>query len=368
MQRGMSLLDDLGIVLGQVAPALIPEEARPRIMRFAARVPSMDGGFEVRLHDSPAPIDISTCATAAVPSDLRILAGVEPGHALPPVLADHPTWRQAAALARDVLARGGGEQPANEVLWMEFDDPVLDDEAPAACLMLQRDSGGDLDLAADALASHRLLRQEDPPPGTMAALAALRAAMPAGVSLPNLGVMTGRPGLPVRLRLHGWPPEKLAATLGTIWGDATAQRLRAAAALLASLDPVPPVTLDIHPDRAPKIGLPMPCWIGPGAPAAALARFEAMLSLLVDAGLCQPAKADGLRAWPGWVHDARPATGLPHRRQTADATPVLARTLVQFKLGFEADGALCAKAYFGILRRCVPTPGGGGMRQHTGRH
>jgi hypothetical protein len=358
MPPSMSLLDDLGLVLGQVSPALVPAEARARIMRFAARVPSMDGGFEVRLHDPHAPIDISVCATPAVASDIRILAGVEPGHALPPVLADHPAWRQAASLARDMLARGGGQPPATEVLWLEFDDPVLDDEAPTPCLMLQRHPSGDLDLAADAIASHRLLLGEEPPPSTMAALAALRAAMPPGVTLPNLGVMIGRPGLPVRLRLHGWPPALLADTLGAIWGDATAKRLRQGAAVLAGLAPVPPVTLDIHPDRPPKIGLPMPCWIGPGAPAAAMALFDGILGLLVGKGLCLPAMADGLRAWPGWVHDARPVTGLPHRRQTADAIPVLSRTIVQFKLGFEADGALRAKAYFGILRRCVPKPGG----------
>jgi hypothetical protein len=253
-----------------------------------------------------------------------------------------------------MLARGGGQAPMDEVLWLEFDDPALDDEAPTPCLMLQRHPSGAPDLEADATASHRLLLGEDPPRGTMAALAALRAAMPPGVTLPNLGVMTGRPGLPVRLRLHGWPPALLAQALGAIWDDATAQRLRQGAALLAGLDSVPPVTLDIHPDRAPKVGLPMPCWVGPGAPAEALARLEAMLALLVGEGLCLPAMADGLRAWPGWVHDARPATGLPHGRPSTDATPVLARTIVQFKLGFEADGALRAKAYFGILRRCVP--------------
>ena len=40
MPPSMFLLDDLGIVLGQVSPALMPAEARARIMRFAARVPS----------------------------------------------------------------------------------------------------------------------------------------------------------------------------------------------------------------------------------------------------------------------------------------------------------------------------------------
>ncbi len=355
MLPSLSLLDDLAVVLGQVSPALVPEAARARIMRFAARIPSMDGGFEVRLNDPDAPIDISICATAAVPSDLRILAGAEPTAPLPPVLTAHPAWCQAATLARDMLSRGHGSQLPTDILWLEFDEPVLDDVAPAPCLMLQREFSGPLDLEADAIASHRLLLGEDPPPGTLAALAALRKAMPEGVSLPNLGVMTGRPGQPVRLRLHGWPPAALADTLASIWGDAPAAQLRQAAGILAELDAVPPVTLDIHPDRAPKLGLPMSCWIGPAASAATLARFEAILSLLLRAGLCQPAAAEGLRAWPGWVRDARPAAKLPHQRPGANLATVLARMIVQFKLGFESDGALCAKAYFGVLRRCVPT-------------
>jgi hypothetical protein len=353
MLPSLTLLHDIGTVLGQVSPVLVPPAMRARIQAFAARIPSMDGGFEVRLHDSHAPIDISVCATPSVRSDLRVLAGEEPGAPLPPVLLAHPAWRHAVAQARELLARAGG-QPPQEVLWLEFDEDVLDDDVPAPSVMVQRTPQGRPDLVEEAVGSHRILRGEDPPAGTLAALHALRAAMPATVVLPNLGVMTGRAGLPLRLRLHGWAPAALAATLAGIWGPAAAEPLRQAAAVLGDVEPVPAVTLDLHSDRAPKIGLPLQCWIGPGAAEDARRRLDQMLALLVDAGLCLPEMAEGLRAWPGWVHDSRPAAGLPHRRADG-AIPVLARALVQFKLGFD-DGALRAKAYFGVVRRCVPPP------------
>lgn len=346
-----SFLDDIGVVMGLISPALVPPQARARLERFAARVPSMSGGFEVRLHDPLAPIDVSLVATPEVPSALRILAGAHSHVRLPPGMASAPAWARAGALARDMLARGGGAQREDELLWLEFDDATLDAAMPTPCALVQRAGTELADLEAPALAAYRLLQDGDPPPAILAGLRALAHAIPRGATLNTTGVMAGRQGLPMRLRLHVWPTTHLADTLAAIWGDGSAALLRQAAAVAHPVEPLPDVTLDLYADGPVRVGIPLRLGSTNDGPGDRERRLEECLTLLTDRGLCTQGAAEGLRRWIGFAHDARPATGLPHESERPGARGLLVRTIVQFKLSFDADGTLRAKAYFGILQR-----------------
>ncbi len=343
---------DLDLILNLVPQELVPAAARPAMLSLARRLPSLDFGFEVRLHDTAAPIDFSTAAAPAVPADFDVLAGAVPEHDVAPDLRPLPAWQLARRMAQQLREFGMRGSPLDARLWLEFDRAAMEGPRPEPCLLLECPAKHAENLVQETDNAYRLVCGEPTPPVIREAVARLDRQRPAGVTVPTIGVMTGREGLPLRLRTFGWPAAELALALREIWGVEASERLLHAAAVHEGFEPALHVTLDFYADRAPRVGLPIPIW--PFAPAAEkLARLHAIIDWMVRVRLCRPEVAPALLGWNGWCHDIRPITGAPHRHASAEMLPVLMRYILQFKLGFDGDGELRAKAYPGVSRVAV---------------
>ncbi|MBA4761174.1 hypothetical protein [Sphingomonas sp.] len=190
-------------------------------------------------------------------------------------------WQRLAA-ALDPIAGDVDE------LWLELDDVEGSDEAPLSVFVRLSDPGAPA--IADVLTAFDM--QLDP--SRQAALARCLAACGSGARLSYLGLMLGRAGAPLRLIIEGVAPQDARALLdrsgwpGPIdsaaeWIDRLfvhADRIRLAMTLADTL--------------TSEIGLE--CFVG--EPAANDPRWRCLFDLLVEDGLCTPARRDQLLDWP----------------------------------------------------------------------
>ena len=345
---------DLDLILDGVPETLVPSEDRLAFRRLARRLPSLDGGLEVRLGVAGAPVDLSVCADASVPSSLAALAGREPASALHPALLLKPGWDAVPGLAAAILDR----RPPYEIagasrVWLEFDRAAFDAETPLPCLMVSRDLMPEEPVLHELGRSYQAATGAPPGPGMRLAAAAALAGLGKDVTVSSVGALVGRPGSPARLRVDAKPEKqvRLIEALTAPWGETLATPLQHAVQIAARITPLQCATLDIYEDRPPRIGLPIPCAILPRTKPAVFPELETALDVLSAEGLCRPEVAAALRAWPGWMHDPRSVQGFPHH-SPASPGGLLLRVMTQFKLAFDAAGRLEAKAYIGTLRRC----------------
>lgn len=175
-------------------------------------------------------------------------------------------------------------------IWLELDAPTADgsDDAPLSVFVRLRDPG--------AAAIARVLAAFDMQfePARQEALARCLNACGPAVRLSYLGLMLGRSGAPLRLIIENVAPQDARALLdrsgwpgpvdtASDWIDRLfvhADRIRLALTLADTL--------------TPDIGLE--CFVGD--PTANDPRWRCLFDLLVEDGLCTPARRDQLLAWP----------------------------------------------------------------------
>jgi len=344
--RPPSFRDDLELVLPALPPALLAPSERPGLLALAQRLPRLDGGFELRLHDPAAQVELSLAAWPPVPEDLDRLAAGPDGWP-DPGLMEGPVWQSLVATARRVLAEEGAER--RSILWLEFDRPAMERPLPEPTLLLQAWMEPGASLLPTVGREHARLTGRPLGNGHAAQLEALAARMPPDTIFPSIGVMHGRPGTPLRLRLDHWPMADFALAAAVIWGEAETAPLRALLALHPDPATADAVTLDLREAGAPRFGLPLRGGVGAARHDEELGRLAALLDALVGSGLCTPGAAAALLAWPGHL----PLPVLPG----TTGLPVLLRVLLQLKLAWGAGGKIEAKAYVGLLRREVPQQG-----------
>lgn len=342
MQYRDSLACDLDQVFPYLSPALVGTAHRARLRAFAAQVPSMDGGFESPLTGDGPPADVSLrCAPDEAVA--RVITGAHPQVQLPSALASRPVWRRAARVLPDV--------PPDGHLWFEYDDADLACSDPTPNLIVVTGENGGHGALADPLEGIAALGGADVDAASLGLAKQAIALLPEQAKLIEIGVMEARPGRPLRLRIGGLAPAALDA-LATALGWFGRPWQRRVLHGLSALYPTLAVVMDIAEGRVRRFGVTMPCHEYPSA-ASHTPRTTACLSWLLMQGLCAPAAAVGVRDWFGWSEDARDPARFPYGialREASDLVGALVRVFVQFKLVFDPDGAVCAKAYYGFLR------------------
>lgn len=344
---------DLDLILDGVPSELVSPEDRSAFRRLALRLPSLDGGLEVRLGAAGAPVDLSVCADDSVPSSLASLAGREPMAAIDHTLLLKSGWSAAPHFAAAILDRRAPyEKVGASKLWLEFDRVAFADETPLPCLMVGRTLPPEEPVLAELDRSYQAATGVLPGPGIRQAAAAALAGLGKDIVVSSIGALVGRLGSPARLRVNAKTETsvRLIESLTAPWGETLAKPLRDADQLAARITTHQGVTLDLYEDRPPRIGLPIPCLIRPSNKLTRFSALEAALDVLLAEGLCRPEVAAALRAWPKWMHDPRSVAGFPHHKPTSPGG-LLLRVMTQFKLAFDAGGRLEAKAYIGTLRR-----------------
>jgi len=347
----LSLADTLDVLKGPLAPALAPANAYAATRAAAARLPAGLTSWaylECRLGGAPAPPDL---IVEVRERQRGVLAGGGPGPALPAALAGDPVWERVAALARRWADPRSALHRALYCLWLEFDVSAhapgalplpgvfagFTPEAatrgtPEACARLAAEAVEVLTGAALGAARARLLLR-------------MHRALPPGASMYYAGVLLPRgtevmrlcPGdiaardLPAYLARVGWPGD-LPRLRDTLREFARARRgaLAADAALLhldATDEVLPRLGMEYVFDRRPQV-------------RGALAE-RAFLALLVRRGLCTPAEAAALEAFPG--------CGIERLPQHLWRSMVV-RRVNHIKLVMDGD-AVQAKAYLVVHHR-----------------
>lgn len=344
---------DLDLMLDGVSGALISPEDRSKFRKLAWRLPSLDGGFEVRIGALGLPVDLSVCADDLVPSSLAALAGREPAAGLDPTLLLSSGWSAVPGFAAAILDRRPPyEKKGASKFWLEFDRAAFSSETPLPCLMVSRALPPKEPVLAELERSYLAATGVPPGPGIRQAATAALAGLGNKFVVTSVGALVGRPGSPARLRVNTTTETavRLIEALTAPWGGTLSTPLRHADRMAARITPYQSATLDLYEDSPPRIGIPIPCTVRPRAQPARHPALESALDVLSAEGLCQSDVATALRAWPGWMHDPRGVDGFPHH-STVSPGGLLLRVMIQFKLVLDEAGGLQAKAYIGTLRR-----------------
>lgn len=368
----------LQALLDRLPRELVDEAAAKRVRLLADPLPDAVShriGLEARLGDDPR---VDLLLLAATRRELETLG--ELGWLAGPAAAQ-PGWRAAARLARRSLRLLTDGDPLPPGIWLELDAAHADADADVGARGggrgrgRGRGDGGDpgtpdpprspaLFTAAAADPDHPAAGPWDiagtvadvvglvtDAPPARALLAAVRRVVASPLLVRQVGCFPGRPGAAqgVRLFCQVPPATPVSAALEAAgWrGDAgpvdrlaeTARRL--ADHLHLGLDvtaagPQPAVGLEISYTDAAQ----------PGREP----RWERLLRLLVDTGVCTAAKAEAVRGLDQ-VYQVR----LPYQR-------LFRKGVHHLKLSVDAAGAVTGKVYFGAyeVTTARKTDGGAG--------
>ncbi|HYN97713.1 MAG TPA: hypothetical protein VES42_28065 [Pilimelia sp.] len=323
----------LDALLERLPDALVGDLARKRLRLVGDRLPdalSRRIGLEARLGDD-ATVDL--LLLVASPRELGVLAGADAVIALDPALALQPEWRAAARLARRSLRLIDLRSPLPPPIWLEL-DAAGDDGTPAAFTAAAPDP-------AAAIADWDV-------PGTVEEIlrsmtdAAVPAALPArvahvvasGLDVRQVGCFTGRPLAGVRLFCAATAPAQLPGALARAGWRGAASALADWVDVAARCADTLHLGLDVAAGEVcPGIGLEFA--LADAAQPHQDPRWGGLLDLLVDRGLCAPAKRDAVLGL-GRAYEVR----LPHLRRYRQG-------LHHVKVSVDESGRAAAKVYFG---------------------
>ena len=346
-----SCAEALARVQRHLAPELAGPAARGRLYAAAAALPAELASslwFECRLAGGAEQVDLSLKVPSA---GLRRIAR----HGL---AAAPPPAERVRALARRWLRPGSALGRGASGLWLEHDLPPAapgGGPLPAPGVFVQLACLPPGAAGADpwtAVAAEGLGALLGGPPGG-ALLRQLRRcflALPPGARAVQLGVMLSRGDGSVRLCLAFAEPDALPRYLARVAGAGGAAALAGALRLMEARDPGPPLPRwMLHLDVAdggvlPRLGVDLR--LDPRPQLRGGLREAEVLERWTRAGVADPARAAGLRDWPG----ARRAAGSP-----AEPPRALVRRVSHLKLVCRPGRAPEAKAYLAF--GAVPLPG-----------
>jgi hypothetical protein len=264
--------------------------------------------LECRLRSEAARVDL------IVRVDQRgrdILAGSNPVFVLDGALHTHPVWHGVRALAREWSESTSPLHRGIERIWLEFD--VHEREGPHTVNAMPA-PGVFIELAREAYAQHSReerfrvamssLRHLLPDGVTPAMARNLRRCwdlLPAGVSIPYVGLFPARGSGAVRVCVAGLGDADMLAYLRALRWPGSYRRL--AAAIEAILPPVRAprprmaiVNLDVDVDLSSDVGIEY--LLSHAAQLHGGVLETAFLDQLVERGLSSSAKCDALLTWP----------------------------------------------------------------------
>jgi hypothetical protein len=357
-----TLADVLQPLDGTIPSSLVAPASLAAIAATVRDLPSAlthHFGFECALGDAAPTADF---ALAINPQDGEDgLLGSAP---LPAAYRAHPVWdrlRQFSALWVEPASPLHGNL---RNLCLEFDlrdAGPSDVPVPSAFFApwrgITRTDAVDQGLSAAWVldSALRLLRGTPLPPAVVQAVSGCVRALPADAHIFQIGLMLARPVDAVRLCIRDLELADLPPYLARVGWPGPWNEADAALAPFATLATRTALHLDVGSAVYPRIGLE--CYVGPPSDGAWPPATTAFLDALVDAGLCVPAKRDGLLAWPGEQRvsaaDVPPLPSIADkaRLMSRTASTIYGREVNHVKLNFTPGRPLEAKAYVGVLLR-----------------
>lgn len=300
-----------------LVPSLGNRRVLERLRLALSQLPLVSGGgFEVRLASGPTkPVDLALHTTAAA-GGMALLAREQVTRDAPASDEAAAAWQRLRAFAELHQAPGSLLREAVPAAWLEFD---LDADAalppPNFFIRLDDHFGsppiqGPMALARQ-LASRNLLQQAaqhlgvEPQAGALEALALCLRHRPGAASVKFLGVMLARPGRTFRLALGDVPLSELTAYLRDIgWPGDHRSLVPLLYFMEQHVDSVA-LQLDIADGGVQaRLGLELSFNRARQPHAQSEAQWDRLLEALKALALCDPAKAQAVRAWPGLLRKA----------------------------------------------------------------
>lgn len=327
---------------------LVSERDLERLLAIAVRLPAcaLSVGFECRL-STPGPVDLGASVSLG-DGGAQVLAGrvVDPALAL--AVAADASWRHLHEFAAEWTMPATPLVTRVPFLFLEFDADAPVDPVPVPAVFLGLDWPlEELSPSGSALAREGLravldlserLRGQPLDVDARRRAEQCVAMLPQGGVLLHAGVMLSRPGR--RLRLSAVVPRaRVTAYLRDIGRADGPSGVAAALERYAGLGgfphPASHVQLDFEPEGVDER-------LGVTLRPARSDQWPDLLQLLVDDGLCEGPRRDGLLRWSG---------ASVERLDSEVPRWVVLRAIEHVKLVCKAERTVAAKAYFGATPR-----------------
>jgi hypothetical protein len=338
-----------------LSPCLISPTALADLVWIARLLPPVSAsGFECRLGREEAQADLGVRLLAADGSRAALAGRGDPSLALSPSLFVHPVWERLRRFGVHWDEPGTLLQEEIRDVFLEFDvdGPPSPVPIPSFFIEYERQAWRRLEALEQSLA---LLWGAPLAPAVRARVVDCLAALPPEGSVSAVGAMFSRRFDGVRLCLQGLTPGTMPGYLARIGWPGEPEELEAMLAPVAGRVERMALSLDVGAAVLPKVGVE--CHLAESLYEPDTERWTALLDVLVERGLCLPAKREALVGWLGHTHlRSRPET-LPSNLRALSASlgpsalPVFLRRLNHLKLVFQPGQPPEAKAYLALLQR-----------------
>ncbi|MGD9890267.1 MAG: hypothetical protein AB7R89_19680 [Dehalococcoidia bacterium] len=284
---------------------------------------------------------------------------------LPDDFYRHPVWSHLREFCHQWTTPGSPLHDRVENIWLEFDVEGVSQPVPVPSVFFGPIGGigphlrdgstfpsdealyGWLTQKGLASLSGRLV-----PPLVERRIFDCLDALPAGARVFQVGAMLARPSDAVRLCIADMSPSQIEVYLQRVRWPGSAAHLRSLFVFLRTFADYFVLDIDVEETVRPKIGLE--CYFYGFKQPAQEPRWQDFLNVLVEQGLCVPAKREALLAWPGFERaDASPDLWprnllLASRLFGPRVSSAISRTLHHVKISHEPGRPLEAKVYMGI--------------------
>jgi hypothetical protein len=300
---------------------LVGPDARSKLLQIAGRLPSAfhNVGFETRLAAADEEVDLGVSLR---PDDDGALRLCGTGPIVADLVRERDAWRRLSEFSQHWCGQKTLLSSWVPFLFLEFDAIAASDPKPVPSVFVALDAP--LDERPDR--PHReaareavLLLRGDLPRELDAKLSRCFEALPEQGYVLHVGLMLGRATAGLRLSVT-LPSGTVVPYLRALGGDAAAAEAQHALREMPGWLTQAQLDFDLDPDIQPRIGF----GIRPGMEAGD--DWPSLLDECRGLGLCDPAKARALLAWPGIAAGVR-------------------RELSHVKLAV-TSGRIEAKAYF----------------------
>jgi len=278
------------------------------------------------------------------------LAGTsEEVEGLPSFLLQAPAWRCIQSFAAQWVKPGGLLHQEIDDIFLEFDvsGPPPEIPIPAFFLDFRKEAQHRIETLKESLA---LLWGERLTADVEQQLMRCLDVLPAGAVLYSVGAMYSRSFRGVRLYFHHIGSEDIPAYLGRAGWEGSIDAIKG---LLDWMPSGLTLCVDVGATLLPRVGVQhhieenmknaTPMWLS-------------FLDLLVQRGLCIPAKREALEVWLGHMHerghrDIWPANlRAVSERLGPNVMSIFLRTINHIKVSYQPGLPLEAKGYLGFLQ------------------